>query len=116
MSSERDLKFFMAHVADQAERYQDVKTINEIINLDPKLSHDERNLLSVAYKALTGSRRSALRTVSAFLDDESVKTINERVEKLTELKEKLVKELDNLPIQNFSQLLMTQSLKFSTKN
>ncbi|KAK8884226.1 hypothetical protein M9Y10_043332 [Tritrichomonas musculus] len=96
MSSERELKFFMARVADQAERYTDVvKAINEIIALDPKLSPDERNLLSVAYKALTGSRRSALRTVSAFLDDESVKAINERVEKLTELKNKLVKELDD---------------------
>ena len=95
MSSDRELKFFMARVADQAERYQDVlDRMNEIIKADPKLNNDERNLLSVAYKALTGSRRSALRTVNAFLEDESIKAIPDRVAKLTELKEKLIKELD----------------------
>ncbi|OHS94911.1 14-3-3 protein [Tritrichomonas foetus] len=96
MSTERDLKFFMARVGDQAERYPDVvKAIKEIIDIDPKLTADERNLLSVAYKALTGSRRSALRTVSAFLDDESIKAIPERTAKLTDLKNRLVKELDD---------------------
>lgn len=95
MSSDRELKFFMARVADQAERYQDViKNLNTIIDMDPKLSPDERNLLSVAYKALTGSDRSALRTVNAFLEDESIKAINERVVKLEELRTKLVSELD----------------------
>ena len=95
MSSDRELKFFMARVADQAERYQDViKNLNTIIDMDPKLSPDERNLLSVAYKALTGSDRSALRTVNAFLEDESIKAINERVEKLEQLRTKLVAELD----------------------
>ncbi|KAK8883379.1 hypothetical protein M9Y10_046029 [Tritrichomonas musculus] len=95
MSSDRELKFFMARVADQAERYQDViKNLNTIIDMDPKLSPDERNLLSVAYKALTGSDRSALRTVNAFLEDETIKAINERVVKLEELRTKLVTELD----------------------
>ena len=95
--SNRELKFFMARVADQAERYTDVVTnLNSIINEDPKLSADERNLLSVAYKALTGSRRSALRTVNAFLEDETVKSIPERSAKLTELQKRLVKELIDL--------------------
>jgi 14-3-3 protein epsilon len=90
-----DLKFFMARVADQAERYADVlKFLNEIIAEDSALSADARNLLSVAYKALTGARRTALRTVSAFLDDESIKAIPERIPKLTELRARLLKELD----------------------
>jgi 14-3-3 protein epsilon len=93
--TDRDLKFFMARVADQAERYPDVlSSMNEIIAADPKLNADERNLLSVAYKALTGSRRSALRTINAFLEDDSIKAIPERVAKLTELRTKLVDELD----------------------
>lgn len=92
--SQIDLKFFMARVADQAERYEDVvKNLNDIINQEPQLTADQRNLLSVAYKALTGSRRSALRTVNAFLEDETVKSIPERLTKLTELQGKLVKEL-----------------------
>ncbi|OHS95254.1 14-3-3 protein [Tritrichomonas foetus] len=97
MSTERELKFFMARVADQAERYPDVvSNLNTIIDSDAKLSADERNLLSVAYKALTGSRRSALRTVNAFLEDETVKSIPERFTKLTELQGRLVKELVQL--------------------
>jgi 14-3-3 protein epsilon len=93
--SSTDLKFFLARVADQAERYTDVlKFLNEIIAENSSLSSDARNLLSVAYKALTGLRRNALRTVSAFLDDESIKTIPERVSSLTELRGRLVIELD----------------------
>jgi 14-3-3 protein epsilon len=99
MSSDRDLKFFLARVADQAERYGDVLTyMDAIIEASPSLNADERNLLSVAYKALTGSRRSALRTVNAFLEDEAIKAIPERLAKLTDLKEKLVKELDDFCI------------------
>jgi 14-3-3 protein epsilon len=97
MSSDRELKFFLARVADQAERYSDVLTnLNVVIDLNAALNSDERNLLSVAYKALTGSRRSAVRTVDAFLDDQSIKAIPERVEKLLELKSRLIKELDDL--------------------
>jgi 14-3-3 protein epsilon len=96
MASNRDLKFFLARVADQAERYADVLTyMDAIIAASPSLNADERNLLSVAYKALTGSRRSALRTVNAFLEDEAIKAIPERLAKLTDLKTKLVKELDD---------------------
>ena len=96
MSSERELKFFMARVADQAERYTDVlKWMNEIIAENPELNADERNILSVAYKTLTGARRSALRTINAFLDDDSVKGTDAKVTRLTQLKEKLIKELDD---------------------
>jgi 14-3-3 protein epsilon len=91
----RELQFFMVRVADHTERYADVLTsMNAIIGTDSALNDDERNLLSVAYKALTGSRRSALRTVNAFLDDDSIKAIPEHVAKLSEFKAKLLKELD----------------------
>jgi 14-3-3 protein epsilon len=96
MAADRELKFFMARVADQAERYADVlASMNAIIAISPALTTDERNLLSVGYKALTGSRRSALRSVSAMLEDEAVKVIPERFQKVTELKSKLIKELDD---------------------
>jgi 14-3-3 protein epsilon len=96
MSAERELKFFMARVADQAERYADVVTyLNDIIGQDANLTGDERNLLSVAYKVLTGSRRSALRTINSLLeDDDNLKAIPERLAKVTELRKTLVTELD----------------------
>ena len=96
MSSERELKFFMARVADQAERHQDViNYIKEIIDMDPNLSSDERNLLSVAYKALTGNRRTALRSVNAFLEDPSIQGAQEREDNLKKLRETLITELRN---------------------
>ena len=100
MSADRELKFFMARVADQAERHQDVvDIITKLANEDPNLTGDERNLLSVAYKALTSSRRNAIRTVSAFLEDDAIKDIPERNNQLEALKTKLLKELDDLCMQ-----------------
>ena len=95
--SDRDLQFYMARVADQAERHEDVVVIlKKLAEQDPKLSSDERNLLSVAYKALTGNRRTALRTVKAFLEEDSIQSSPARKEKLEELAKKLSDELDSL--------------------
>ena len=60
-------KIFMARVADQAERYEDMVTfLKEIMSeSDDDVSVDVRNLLSVGFKNLIGSRRAAWRTVSA---------------------------------------------------
>lgn len=110
MSTERDLQFFMARVADQAERHEDVVAIlKDLIKENPKLSPDERNLLSVAYKALTGSRRTALRTVNAFLDEETIKSVPERVKELQVLRSKLATELDQY-CQELIQLIDTSLL------
>ena len=58
---------FMGRVAEQAERYEDmVKFLTPVIEeKGAKLSVEERNLLSVAFKNLVGSRRTAWRTISA---------------------------------------------------
>lgn len=60
--------FESARIAEQAELYEDmVKTMKELVTASCEakelLSKDERNLLSVAYKNLVGSRRSAWRTI-----------------------------------------------------
>lgn len=57
----------MARVADQAERYEDmVQYLKEIMaESEEDLNVDVRNLLSVGFKNLIGSRRAAWRTVSA---------------------------------------------------
>ena len=58
---------FMARVADQAERYEDmVDFLEKIVKEKPEdLSVEERNLLSVGFKNLIGGRRAAYRTVAA---------------------------------------------------
>ncbi|CAH1271198.1 YWHAZ [Branchiostoma lanceolatum] len=59
---QRKIMLERAKVAEQAERYEDmVKCVKELVETGGKLSPEERNLLSVAYKNVVGSRRSALR-------------------------------------------------------
>jgi 14-3-3 protein epsilon len=65
MSTEESI--FMGRVAEQAERYEDmVDFLNPVVKeKGSNLSVEERNLLSVAFKNLVGSRRTAWRTISA---------------------------------------------------
>lgn len=54
----------LARVAETAERYEDMcKVLHQMIKKDAKLSVEERNLLSVAYKNVVGSRRASWRTI-----------------------------------------------------
>jgi 14-3-3 protein epsilon len=65
--SQDEENIFMARVAEQAERFEDMVDYLKPV-LDSKgsaLSVDERNLLSVAFKSLISSKRTAWRTISA---------------------------------------------------
>ena len=58
---------FLARVAEQAERFDDMVSYLEIV-LDVKgadVTSDERNLISVAFKNLISSKRAACRTIAA---------------------------------------------------
>jgi 14-3-3 protein epsilon len=60
-------KIFLARVAEQAERFEDMVDFLEQV-LAAKggdVNPDERNLLSVAFKNLISSKRAACRTISA---------------------------------------------------
>jgi 14-3-3 protein epsilon len=57
---------YLARVAEQSERYEDMVQFLQILGTkESDLSSDERNLLSVAYKNAVGTRRSACRAISA---------------------------------------------------
>lgn len=65
MSGTRDENVFMARLAEQAERYEDmVEYMKRVASMGAELSLDERNLLSVAYKNSVGARRQAWRAVN----------------------------------------------------
>jgi len=64
----------LVRVAETAERYEDmckfVRKLVEVKSADKKdLDVDERNLLSVAYKNVVGSKRASWRTLSGGFDD-----------------------------------------------
>ena len=60
-------KIFLARVAEQAERFDDMvsylESVLEVKGCD--VTSDERNLISVAFKNLISSKRAACRTISA---------------------------------------------------
>jgi len=88
-------KIFMARVADQAERYEDmVQFLKEIMTeSEEDVSVDVRNLLSVGFKNLIGSRRAAWRTVSAI---EQNKKYEQYSSSCADYKAKIEKELSDL--------------------
>ena len=65
MSLEENI--FMARVAEQAERFDDmVLYLNKVVeNKAEDFTTEERNLLSVGFKNQIGSKRTAIRTISA---------------------------------------------------
>lgn len=60
-------KIFMARVAEQAERFEDMVDFLRPIMKEKEgdFSVEERNLLSVGFKNLIGGKRTAIRTISA---------------------------------------------------
>lgn len=63
---DRDSNVFMAKLAEQAERFDEMVThMKEVARQPNELTVEERNLLSVAYKNVIGSRRASWRVVSS---------------------------------------------------
>ncbi|KAI3388990.1 hypothetical protein SNEBB_006647 [Seison nebaliae] len=70
MAATREDLVQRAKLSEQAERYEDMsqimkKVTTSIGDSDSELTNEERNLLSVAYKNVVGSRRSSWRVISS---------------------------------------------------
>lgn len=64
--ADREDRVFMAKLAEQAERYDEMlESMKTVATYDTELTVEERNLLSVAYKNVIGVRRSSWRIVSS---------------------------------------------------
>lgn len=77
MSLEENI--FMARVAEQAERFDDmVSFLQEVIKAKTDdFTTEERNLLSVGFKNQIGSKRTAIRTISAIEQNPKYSKFNE---------------------------------------
>ncbi|CAL5396228.1 unnamed protein product [Camellia sinensis] len=65
-SKDRETFVYIAKLAEQAERYDEmVDAMKKVANLDVELTVEERNLLSVGYKNVVGSRRAERQPVAA---------------------------------------------------
>lgn len=90
---DRDSNVFMAKLAEQAERFDEmVNHMKVVAQLPQELSVEERNLLSVAYKNVIGSRRASWRVVTSI----ESKGDDEKQPLITSYKQKIEKELEDI--------------------
>jgi 14-3-3 protein epsilon len=88
---------FLAKLCEQAERYQEmVDYMKKVAALKQELSVEERNLLSVAYKNVIGSRRGAWRVISSIEHKEEGRGNEAHVKKIREYKGVIEKELNDI--------------------
>ncbi|EGC29080.1 hypothetical protein DICPUDRAFT_51485 [Dictyostelium purpureum] len=96
-SSNREENVYMAKLAEQAERYEEmVDAMKKVAQLDLELTVEERNLLSVAYKNVIGARRASWRIISSIEQKEESKGNESHVKKIKEYKEVVEKELSKI--------------------
>lgn len=95
--SDREENVYMAKLAEQAERYDEmVENMKRVAQLDVELAVEERNLLSVAYKNVIGSRRASWRIVSSIEQKEESKGNEGHVNKIRGYRTKIETELKNI--------------------
>ncbi|CAO3682788.1 hypothetical protein G6F70_002999 [Rhizopus microsporus] len=94
MANEREDKVYMAKIAEQAERYDEmVSFMKDVAKMGIDLTVEERNLLSVAYKNVIGARRASWRIVSSIEQKEEMKGHETQVSKIKQYREKIESEL-----------------------
>lgn len=85
MAGDREEFVYMAKLAEQAERYDEMvtemKKVAQLVH-EQELSVEERNLLSVAYKNVIGARRASWRIISNIEQKEESKGNTAQVERI----------------------------------
>lgn len=74
LPEKREQLIITAKLAEQCERYDEMLVcMKRVVKTTPDLGNEERNLLSVAYKNVIGSRRACWRAISSLEQKEDVK-------------------------------------------
>lgn len=90
---DRDSLVYKAKLAEQAERFDEMVTdMKEVARQPQELTVEERNLLSVAYKNVIGSRRASWRVVTSI----EQKGDEEKMAIIRDYKAKIEQELVNI--------------------
>ena len=95
MSQVYEKNVYLAMLAEQCNRFDKmVQFLEDMVkNRDKDLNSDERNLLSIAYKNSISSKRTALRTISAYENKEKKKENSTFLPFIQEYKKKVEDEL-----------------------
>jgi len=93
----REENVYMAKLAEQAERYEEmVDFMKKVAALDLELTVEERNLLSVAFKNVIGARRASWRIISSIEQKEENKGNEKHVSRIREYRARVDKELTEI--------------------
>ncbi|GAB2298595.1 14-3-3 protein 9 [Dionaea muscipula] len=96
-TTDRETFVFQAKVAEQTERYDDmVDAMKKLAQLNVDLTVEERNLLSVAYKNVVGSRRASWRILSSIEQKEVVRGNEQNIKQIREYLRKVESELSSI--------------------
>ncbi|KAM1633249.1 hypothetical protein ACFXTN_010332 [Malus domestica] len=94
---ERESQVYMAKLAEQAERYEEmVECMKKVAKLDLELTVEERNLLSVGYKNVIGARRASWRIMSSIEQKEESKGNEHNVKLIKGYRVKVEEELSKI--------------------
>jgi len=97
MTDSREDLVYMAKLAEQAERYDEmVESMRTVAKMDVELTVEERNLLSVAYKNVIGARRASWRIISSIEQKEESKGNETHVARIREYRAKVDAELSKI--------------------
>jgi len=93
----RDDLIYLARLAEQAERYDEMsQNMKRVALMNDELSVEERNLLSVAYKNVVGSRRASLRIISSIEQKEDSRGKEDHLQKARQYRKKVEAELSEI--------------------
>jgi len=97
MTDSREDLIYLARLSEQAERYDEMaESMKKVAQMNEELSVEERNLLSVAYKNVVGSRRASLRIVSSIEQKEESRGKEDHLVKVRGYHKKVEKELNDI--------------------
>ncbi len=114
----REEYVYLAKLYERAERFDDmVKFVNKFVELDPKLTHEERNILSAGYKNVISNKRASWRLLNSMEKKEEKKN-STQINYIKEIKTNIENELTKIcnEIQNvIDQFLIPNSSDAETK-
>ncbi|KAA3453875.1 14-3-3 protein 7-like [Gossypium australe] len=97
MEKEREHQVYLARLAEQAERYDEmVEAMKSVAKLDVELTVEERNLLSVGYKNVIGARRASWRILSSIEQKEEAKGNEQNVKRIKDYRQRVEDELSKI--------------------
>ncbi|CAA7395702.1 unnamed protein product [Spirodela intermedia] len=99
VESSREENVYMAKLAEQAERYEEMvefmEKVVKAVNTE-ELTVEERNLLSVAYKNVIGARRASWRIISSIEQKEESRGNDDHVALIKDYRGKIETELSKI--------------------